>query len=193
MVPLFSKYLTRKRYERVLPHVRGEVLDLGCGYSVLARTFDNLPRYVGVDQAEAPLSYLRSHHPNYEFVQRDLNNDLLLLDSKFDTIVMSAIIEHLKNPEHIISQLPEYLKVDGTVLLTTPTPFGGLVHTLGAYVGLFYREAQQEHEAFFDLQDLRRLFEQNGLYVAHYERFLLGGNQLVIGKLKTDLHAQEMP
>lgn len=97
---------------------------------------------------------------------------MLLLDQKFDTVGISAVLEHLKNPDHLISQLSQYLKSGGQILLTTPTPLGGVLYTLGVFLGLLYREAQQEHEVFHDKKKLTVLFEKHGLYISYYQRFL---------------------
>ena len=180
MAPLLSEWILRNRYRKVFPHVRGEVLDLGCGYSIMPGHFPDLPRYIGVDAADGPIAYLRDRYPHYEFFRCDLNLEELSIEGQFDTIILSAVLEHLKTPGRIFSQLSRYLKPDGRVLLTTPTPVGGWIHSLGARLGLFYREAQREHEAFYSFEDLRALVDRHGLAVVHFERFLFGGNQFLI-------------
>ena len=34
-------------------------------------------------------------------------------------------MEHLRNPDHILKQISAFLKPDGMLVMTPPTPFGG--------------------------------------------------------------------
>ena len=65
---MLAKYITTTRYNHVNPHVTGEALDLGCGFSFVPDTFRDLPTYVGVDRLDTPLLHFRSLYPNYTFL-----------------------------------------------------------------------------------------------------------------------------
>lgn len=111
-----------------------------------------------------------------------MDKDELALERQFDTILLLAVIEHLKNPDRILSQIPRYLKPDGKLLITTPSPMGDVIHTIGARIGLFSMEAVQGHESIFTCDALRACLERDGLDVIYYKSFLLGGNQLFVCK-----------
>ena len=70
--------------------------------------------------------------------------------------------------------------------MTTPSPFGDKIHRAGAVIGLFSKDAVEEHETIFSHKMMNDLLEPNGLKIERYRRFLLGGNQLFICKSKLD-------
>ncbi len=123
-------------------------------------------------------------YPAYDFILCDLDQDELNLEKPFDTILLAAVIEHLEHPSHLVAQLPRYLKAEGRLVVTTPTPFGDKIHQVGARVGLFSKAAMEEHETIFSYKMMVELLEPVGLVVERYQRFLFGGNQLFICKAK---------
>lgn len=180
MPPLLSGYLRKRRFQAIAPYLRGNVLDLGCGLARVQILLTPDQEYVGVEGPPAFVKWLKSHYPGRQFYQRDLDQDKLDLDEAFDTILMAAIVEHLEHPEYILCQIPAYLKPGGRLLITTPTPLGDRFHRLGARLGLFWQSAVEEHETIFTRDTLAPLLHSNGLIIQHYERFLLGGNQLFV-------------
>jgi hypothetical protein len=64
--------------------------------------------------------------------------------------------------------------------MTTPSPFGDKIHRAGARLGLFSKDAVEEHQTIFSHQMMVELLTPAGLAVEGYRRFLLGGNQLFI-------------
>jgi len=179
MVPLFSDYLCRQRLGIVAPYIRGDVLDLGCGITDILTLLHPGQRYVGVDRP-IMIRWLRENRPGYEYHECDLDRDDLALTSQFDSVLMLAVIEHLKHPDKLLSQLSWCLKPNGQLLITTPSPFGNIIHRLGARVGLFYMEAAREHETIFTREHLQALLEHHRWKITCYRRFLMGGNQLFV-------------
>ena len=187
-MPFLSPFLTRARLSRVAKHVGGRVLDAGCGYGEL---LDYLP--AGVDSVtlldrsaeRLPRLQTRISHGSIDarFVLGDIGaGEVGLPPDAFDTVVMAALLEHLKIPFAALREARRLLKTGGILVLTTPTPFGGRLHAWGSRLGLTYREAADEHEQFFDDKGLRRLLNQGGFNCELYERFLLGMNQLVVAR-----------
>jgi 2-polyprenyl-3-methyl-5-hydroxy-6-metoxy-1,4-benzoquinol methylase len=97
-------------------------------------------------------------------------------------MLMIAVIEHLRNPGNILRQIPVLLKPDGKFVLTTPTPLGGKIHAIGARINLFYKEAADQHEGFYNRTQISTLLCKYCLEITCFERFLYGGNQLVVCK-----------
>ena len=108
-----------------------------------------------------------------------------LAPASFDTVVMAALLEHLKFPDAALRETRRLLKPGGSLVLTTPTPLGGRIHAWGSHLGLTYREAADEHEGFFASEGLKRLLNEERFNCELYERFLMGMNQLVVAR-KTD-------
>jgi 2-polyprenyl-3-methyl-5-hydroxy-6-metoxy-1,4-benzoquinol methylase len=103
-------------------------------------------------------------------------------EAPFDTIVMAAVLEHLRHPEAIFRPLASLISPGGKFILTTPTSFGGKLHRLGSLVGLTYREAAEEHHRFLDEPWLRQMVMQAGFRRILYRRFLLNLNQFLMAE-----------
>ena len=187
-MPLLSRFLTCARLSRVAKHLEGEVLDAGCGYGEL---LDYLPTPVQavtlLDRSPERLPRLQTRLArgtvNAKFLLGDIAiGEIALPDASFDTVVMAALLEHLKIPGAALREARRLLKPGGSLVLTTPTPLGGRLHAWGSRLGLTYREAADEHEGFFDYEGLRFLLREEGFTLEVYQRFLMGMNQLVVAR-----------
>lgn len=125
----FNAYLAA-RYEwilRLAGDVRGKrVLDLGCGDGVLsyllaAKGAD----VIGADSSEDGLA-----HANKETAKRYVSGsckfisasayEVPLPDESFDVVVSCEVIEHLPEPEKMLTEARRLLKKGGKLILTTP-------------------------------------------------------------------------
>ena len=190
-MPLLSRFLTHARLSRVAKHLSGKVLDAGCGYGEL---LDYVPAHVHsvtlLDRSPERLPRLQTRLSSGTVEAKFLLGDIaagkiVLPPASFDTVVMAALLEHLKIPAAALRETRRLLKPGGNLVLTTPTPLGGRLHAWGSHLGLTYREAAHEHEGFFDYEGLKSLLNEHGLTCQLYETFLLGMNQLVVAR-KTD-------
>ena len=180
-MPPLSRHLQRRRLSKIRGYVRGAVLDLGCGDASLRAWLDPNQTYTGVEiRADVVRDFQQSGLP-HRFIAADLDvDDLTLEPGAYDTIVMSAIIEHLRTPARALAGLPRFLAPGGRLVITTPTRLGDVVHRLGAVIGLFSREAEKEHQRIFDRGSLERLLRECGFVAERYETFDLGLNQLCV-------------
>jgi len=187
-MPLLSRFLTHARLSRVSKHLSGKVLDAGCGYGEL---LDYLPAHVHsvtlLDRSPERLPRLQTRLSRgtvkAEFLLGDIAaGETALPSASFDTVVMAALLEHLKIPGAALRETRRLLKLGGSLVLTTPTPLGGRFHAWGSHLGLTYREAADEHEGFFDGEALEQLLNASGLEFELYELFLMGMNQLVVAR-----------
>ena len=141
--------------------------------------------YFGIDQNSKTIDRLRQKYSGITFLEYDLEVDTLDLDSMtFDTILMIAVIEHLKDPTIILGQISKLLSPNGKLIITTPTPIGGVIHSIGAYLGLFYKEAMADHKRYFTLKTLTPLILDGYLVIIGYRKFLILGNQLFLCKTR---------
>lgn len=173
---LLSPFLRAQRIKAVKPHLRGKVLDYGCGSGALA--MERGPgEYVGFDIDESSLSEAESGFPEHKFV-----GSLAGLGDDFDTVVSLAVIEHVQDPAAFLKELASFLKKSDSarIAVTTPHPSVDWVHDLGAKVGLFSRHANEEHEELLDQSSLDEAGKQAGLELVLYQKFLFGANQLAV-------------
>jgi len=187
--PLLSNTIRGRRYAMALPYISGRVLDIGCGQADLAGLIASRDEYIGLDINPALLASGEQRFPQHRFYAADLEACPLpaeLAQQRFDTITLIALLEHMAQPARVLDQLAALLRPRGRVVATTPTPLGHRVHRLGAQLGLFYREAVEDHKSILDGAALKRLFQRAGLRVARYQQFELGCNQLIIGERATE-------
>ncbi len=170
-----SPLLRRRRIGAALPHLRGRVLDFGCGSGALA-AFIPPDRYLGFDVDAASLAAAHRLFPQHRFTAD------LPPEPAFDTVVALAVIEHVPDAGLFLRQLAANLAPGpaAAVVCTTPHPALGWVHALGARLGLFSRHASEEHHALLGRPRLRACADAAGLKLALYRRFLCGANQLAI-------------
>ncbi len=171
----------RARQRAVLPYLHGALLDLGCGFTRMPLVLAAGQAYVGVDGWDEALAYNRQRYPQYSFHKRDLDQEALALgEQRFDTILMTAVLEHLHNPEHVLGEARRCLAPGGRLVMTTPSPFGDWVHQAGSRMGLFYSEEFVGHVKIFGRGDLIELAGRCGYRMAVYRRFLFQTNQLIV-------------
>lgn len=172
---LLSPWLRERRFKAARPHVRGRILDVGCGSGAFAR-FVGQDGYVGVDVDQLSLERARIAFPRYLFRDR-----MPEFGEKFDTILSLAVIEHVSSPERFFLELAEFMRDErSTIVVTTPHPSVDWVHDAGAAVGLFSKHAKEEHESLLNEVSLVCAAQGAGLKLRLYKRFLFGANQLAV-------------
>ena len=167
-----TPFLARMRVRAALPHVRGSVLDHGCGFGALA-PYVPPARYLGFDINEGSLEDARARNPSHRFTSE------LPVDTTFDTVVSMAVIEHVDDPAAYLRGLTAFVGDGGRVVLTTPRPSWNGVYALGARLGLFSVTANEEHR-LLGKAALTEASLTAGLRIVHFETFLAGANQLAV-------------
>ena len=169
----FSPFLQRARIAASRPHLTGHILDIGCGNGAIAAHVE--PHlYLGIDRDQDALAAAKVAFPAHRF------EETMPTGGTFDTILALAVIEHLQHPRVALESWAALLTDRGRIVLTTPHRSFRMVHDLGSWLGLFSREAADEHEEMFDRASLSIIAKESGLRVIHYRRFLGGANQLFL-------------
>lgn len=166
----FLKDLKENNYEykKVLQSVKdntpqnGKILDVGCGYGrylkPLSKEFKNI---VGVDANKIIRDSLTREG------LKVVSPEKLDRKERFDTIIMSHIIEHF-HPEELIEMMDNYLdllKVGGYIIIATPT----LTET-------FYIDF--DHKRPYYPQSIEEVFDGNNQQIKSYSK-----NKLKIEKI----------
>ena len=172
---LLSPWLRNRRIRKITPYLRGNILDFGCGVGALAQLCAP-DHYTGVDIDGPSINAARIQNHQHRFYTS------VPEDERFDSIVMLAVMEHLKNPSDILCQMRALLTPDGRIIITTPHPLAERIHYLGAQMRLFGAIANEEHEMLIDFNCMRGFAERADFGICKYERFLFGINQLFILK-----------
>jgi 2-polyprenyl-3-methyl-5-hydroxy-6-metoxy-1,4-benzoquinol methylase len=173
-----SPLLCRARIAAARPHLRGRVLDIGCGTGPLAAELSP-ERYQGMDVDPDVLAKARADFPGHSFTST------LPTTAEFDTVVALAVVEHVDEPGQFLARLTHCLRAGGQLVLTTPHPRGGRVHELAAALHLASRQAAHEHKIFLGRVDLVAMAMTTGLHLSFYRTFLSGLNQLAVLQRET--------
>jgi 2-polyprenyl-3-methyl-5-hydroxy-6-metoxy-1,4-benzoquinol methylase len=150
---------------------RSIVLDIGCGSGMLGRFLIREKGCIvdGVDGNSAALEICQS---TYRFtavknLEADLLSDVFQIQV-YDYIVVADVLEHLTNPDQLLSELKKLIKPQGTIIFSVPN----ITHisvALDLLLGRFeYTEnglLDETHLRFYTRQSLLRKLESFGLHV----------------------------
>lgn len=160
-----SLYIAELQHVIYLPllqaHIQGHVLDIGCGPVPYYEVYrDKATAITCVDWAASV------HGTEYvdQFIDLNEPGPLPYATATFDSIVASDMIQHLKRPAELMSELARVLKPGGKIFLSAP---------------FTYWMSEYPHE-YFHLSEfaLRHLAEEAGLGIVTLESY--GGNADVL-------------
>jgi len=142
-----------------------EILDLGCGTGILIKKiimngFKNIYACDGFDKPNI-VNFTNFKKANFE-------NELPYINNKFDIIILSEVIEHLENPNFLLTEVHRILKKGGMLFLSTiniNTILGKLIFFLrGEFIGFlkkdFIFEEYNGHITPFSLKYTLRIFRK---------------------------------
>lgn len=88
------------------------VLDIGCGEKPYKALFKGATQYVGLDMAEGP---------NVDVV--GLAWDLPFPDNSFDVIIITQVLEHIRDVEKTVAEIQRVAKPDASIFASAPLTF----------------------------------------------------------------------
>jgi 2-polyprenyl-3-methyl-5-hydroxy-6-metoxy-1,4-benzoquinol methylase len=156
-----------------------KVLELGCstGYmsKVLTESFGCSVTGIECDAASASAARTVCSR----VIEGDLETldwESQLGDERFDVIVCADVLEHLRDPAHLLQRLGSVLSTEGYVVASIPNITHASV-IMELIRGRFpYCEEgllDGTHLRFFSIDTVYETFERAGLVIAHLERFSL--------------------
>ncbi len=99
--------------------LHGRLLDLGCNRGMYVSLYENGP-VVGVDIAHTVLRVARQRCAGASFVQGDAATLTFFRPASFDAVLCSEVLEHVLEPERVLTGCYRVLRPSGRLLLTTP-------------------------------------------------------------------------
>lgn len=183
--PFLEPLLRRMRIGRVLPYLRRypncRLLDVGCGWEAkLLRAMEgHIAQGVGVD-FKAP--QLRTE--KLETRALPLADKLPFDDGSFDVVTLLAVLEHLEQPEAIMSEIARVLRPGGGLILTVPSHAAKPVLEFLAFrLGIVNPDEIRDHKRYYGRVDLENLIHRRaGLYMVKHNYFQAGFNNFVFAQ-----------
>jgi SAM-dependent methyltransferase len=102
--------------EAILPHVRGTILDVGCGAQPYRALVPREAKYIGIDTADAKA------HFGYEIpgTRYFTGDGWPVDDASVDFVLCTETMEHVPDPNRLLNEAIRALAPGGTLLLTVP-------------------------------------------------------------------------
>jgi SAM-dependent methyltransferase len=117
----FSSYIVEDlqaaAYEAaLLEHARGLLIDLGCGNAPLTGVYGpRVDEYIWADwPASSDRQLFQLDH------EVDLNEKLALPSKSYDTVLLSDVLEHIAEPDLLMSELARITKPNGHIIVGVP-------------------------------------------------------------------------
>jgi 2-polyprenyl-3-methyl-5-hydroxy-6-metoxy-1,4-benzoquinol methylase len=152
-----ESFLQKQRFKKVIPILKGDVLDFGGNEGELRKFVKGT--YTIVNYDHAPME-----------------------GKTFDTIVALAVIEHIDMADvfSIFSKFKTKLNPGGSIFLTTPTKMAKPVLEFMAAINIVDKENIEEHKHYWNKKEIVDLAVKNGFKVKKYKKFQIGFNQYAV-------------
>ena len=176
--------LLKKMMEIFDREKRGKILDVGCArgdYSIKLKEMGYV--VVAIDACKE-----FQHKDQIEYKACDVTKELPFPNESFDYILLAEIIEHLKNPYFVVSEINRIVKKNGTIILSTPNILNIKSRMRFLFEGSYdyYREPPLDQ-----IENLKENLYQLHLFPYRYHEleFLLFNCGFRIDKIFTSIYA----
>jgi len=145
---------------------RKKILDYGCDSGYLTyRIKDIAPKnnVCGADINESALNYARKKYPHINFYKSD---DKYLKDNKFDIIVISHVLEHIKERDKFMKNVSKLLSAKGKIIVAIPQErIRGDTSIPTLLYNLVRLKFENPHVAKLDYRYLKETFNKIGFKI----------------------------
>lgn len=112
-------YLVRGKLYKAMIELSGDIhdqtLDIGCGEKPYEKIFKNVSSYIGME-FDSP-----KNHNRFKYVDVWYDGKVFPFDnSRFDSIIMTQVLEHIFNPDQFLEEVYRVMKPGGSLLLSVP-------------------------------------------------------------------------
>lgn len=168
-----GKFLMEWRIRSVIPHIKGRLLDIGCGTNQLVKTYKG--EGVGVDVYQ---------WGDVDLIAED-SASLSIEDKEFDTVSIIASLNHIPNRQEVLREANRILKDDGIIVITMITPrISEIWHRLREPWDVDQRERGMKEGEVFGLQvkEVAALLENAGFKIIYRARFMFFINMITVAR-----------
>ena len=136
------------------------LLDIGCGSSPI---ISHYPNAIGIDINNEKLAFIKNKCPTTAIKAMSADS-LIFKDNNFDYVLCVETIEHLQEPEKVISEISRVVKSGGKVIIATPD-YG----RLWWYLAERFTPTREQHINKFTKKKLDELCKTFGLSLISYK------------------------
>jgi ubiquinone/menaquinone biosynthesis C-methylase UbiE len=172
MKDILGKQLVNWRVKTVLPYLKGDLLDIGCGTNELVKRYGN---GIGVDVYQ---------WGKVNLVVKDTAK-LPYEDESFDTVTIIAALNHIPNRGEVLKEANRLLRKDGIILVTMiPPTISSVWHFLRKPWDADQNErGMAQGEVFgFRQEEVRGLLRNAGFEIVMEKPFMLYINKITTAK-----------
>ncbi len=102
---------------KVVPYIKGRLLDIGCGEKPYKSIFSShIDYYIGIDLPQT----LHSKHGVDVFANA---HQLPFKENTVDTILCLEVLEHIERPAQLLKEIFAVLRKDGVLILSAPQTY----------------------------------------------------------------------
>jgi len=124
-------------YPRLNKHLKGKVLDIGCG---IGDMLSFRPNTIGLDINPLNVNYCKKKKLEAYLMK---NGRIPFEDQSFDSLLLDNVLEHIDTPTLLFKEIKRVLKPDGILLIGVP--------------GISGFESDTDHKKFYDEIRLKSL------------------------------------
>lgn len=164
VVDKLGVYLSRRPVMKVVERYdRATVLDIGCGYHAeLLRALEpRIARGVGIDARVSPEL---AGNPKLAFFEQTIEQAMPeLAKEKFDVILMVSVLEHLWEPQEVLTSLRGLLTAGGSLVVNVPNWLGKTFLEVSAFkLGMSPADSIDDHKTYYWKEQLWPLLVRAG-------------------------------
>ena len=172
-----GRFLLNWRIKTILPHIRGEYLDIGCGTNEIVKSYSG--KGIGVDV-----------YPwnGVDLVVKD-TSQLSFEAKKFDTVSIVAALNHIPNREDVLKEVKRIMRDDGRFIITMiPPRFSRVWHFFRKpWDADQYERGMKEGEVYgLTFPEIEKMLLNQGFDIVSKKKFMGGMNNLLIIKKKSE-------
>lgn len=119
--PPFKIWMRKLFFYALKPHLKGDILDLGCGIGDVANFVSDRTRYFGVDINPYCIEYLQNKGL---WAKLGSAYQIPLESKSIDVVIMSHVLEHLDDPTTAMNEISRVMRPLGTLILIVPMRYG---------------------------------------------------------------------
>lgn len=157
-----------------------KVLDIGCRRGEMLEIFKNDNKHIlGIEPSECNVKYL--NEVLIPVIKGMFSNEIVK-DKQFDLIMLTNVLEHIKNPSKIVSDIYNKLNSNGYLFISVPNFDECIndrnINNISNYFGF-------QHLQYFTVDSLVSLLQRNGFNIIKYN--IKGSSINVICNISNDI------